>query len=209
MYIERSSKASHRPSISGLKHDTLWSVLHSKTEISVWLLSPKRLIHHFPCKPKHIRCHRFPSLYFSFLRLLHQLKTQCFLSEMLLILTLQRADNVVQAAACVEGVFSHQSHSDGSKETISVVTLSSISMRVFEPVWPVRADVSLLITWLISSFRLRVHIISLVHWVIVVPSLILWTSIYSIQCPQNWKKWHFLLGLLNVLYSTTVAIVVL
>ncbi len=91
---------------------------------------------------------------------------------MLLILTLQRADNVVQAAACVEGVcFPTNLIAMAPKETISVVTLSSISMRVFEPVWPVRADVSLLITGLISSFRLRVHIISLVHWVIVVPSL--------------------------------------
>lgn len=86
---------------------------------------------------------------------------------MLLILTLQRADNVVQAAVC----FPTNLIAMAPKETISVVTLSSISMRVFEPVWPVRADVSLLITRLISSFRLRVHIISLVHWVIVVPSL--------------------------------------
>lgn len=129
----------------------------------------KKAYSSFPLQAKHIRCRRVPSLYFSFLRLLHQLKTQCFLSEMLLILTLQWADNVVQAAVCVWRVCVFSPNPQ--RWLLKRVTLSSISMCVFEPVWPVRADVSLLITLLISSFRLRLHIISLVHWVIVVPSL--------------------------------------
>lgn len=166
MYIKRSSKAQHRPFISGLKHDALWSVLHRKTEISIWWLSAKRLNHHFPCKSKHIRCQLLP---FSLLFLsLYELKTQCFLSEMLLILTLQRADNGPCCYMCLRVCFPIKPIVMAPEETICVVTLSSINMCVFEPIWPVRADVSLLITVLISSFRLRVHIISLAHWVIVV-----------------------------------------
>lgn len=131
MFTERSSKALYRPSISGLKHDTLWSVLHCKTEISVWWLSPKRLIHNFPCKPKHIRCHRFPSLFFLFPSVA-SVKNSVFpvrdavdfewpCNELITLSKLLRV---------FEGVsFPTKPIAMALRETISVVKLSSISMN--------------------------------------------------------------------------------
>lgn len=129
MYIERSSKALRNPSISGPKHDTLWSVLHRKTEISIWWLSPNLLNHHFPCK--HIRCCCFPSFYFSFLHPLHQLKTVscqrcCWFWPCIELIMLSELMHVFEALIYIwlymfsfmdqwfEGVFSHQTHSNGS-----------------------------------------------------------------------------------------------
>lgn len=61
MYIERSSKASHRPSISGLKHDTLWSVLHSKTDKRLIVIAKKA----YSSFPLQAEAHQMSSLPFS------------------------------------------------------------------------------------------------------------------------------------------------